>query len=498
MGEVYLEKGQTSDAIEKLEEAYELDSYETQYPLARALIAHARAKEKQSSYEEALSACARALEISPNERLAQDIQKGIWNKQGETELNQGNFQEALKLYKKAENKKQTDNVWARIQREDLKSLEEKANLHVKTLSWSSAIKIYKQLVEKAPDKESKNEWKQSLEQCEEEQFLDDKYTQGLGALSRNDFKQAQRAFAEVVHIRPDYKRNGDAAAKLLERSVSEKKSITIERIFQSKLFRTLSISSIILVIIWGIFYIVSLPNIDNTSGASEVNTVEVQPSNTPKSIPTDSPVPEPSRTPRPTNTPMPTSTPVPVSAILYSEDFEDGEAQGWTDSVGTKSVEEDEDGNFYFKIAGPDNYPQSWLDSDYIDMSDWTDYAFETRVRFISGTLFMCARADGGTAFYTFYAFSNDNHIALSEYDVDQNVEWGGYDIDKNYTISHNKWYTFRFELNGSTLSLYIDDELVITTEANAPLVRESGGIGFYIGGNEEVHFDDIRVWELH
>ncbi|MBC8334567.1 MAG: hypothetical protein ISR59_03960 [Anaerolineales bacterium] len=105
--------------------------------------------------------------------------------------------------------------------------------------------------------------------------------------------------------------------------------------------------------------------------------------------------------------------------------------------------------------------------------------------------------ADGGSAFYTFYIGSNDNYIALSEFDVAQNVEWGGYDISKSYSIRHNQWYTFRFELDQSTLSFYVDDKLASTTEANLPLVRESGGIGFYIGGNEEVHLDDIKVWSL-
>ena len=226
-------------------------------------------------------------------------------------------------------------------------------------------------------------------------------------------------------------------------------------------------------------------------------TITLTPSPFPSAtVPPPTATPTASKTLRPTRTPSPTLTSIPSSVILYSEDFEDGEAQWWTDSVGTQSVEE-EDNNFYYQITGPENYPQSWLDSDYIDMSDWTDYAFEVRVRFVSGTLFMCARAEGGSAFYTFYVGSNDDYVALSEYDRNQNVEWGGYDISESYTILHNRWYTFRFELDGDKLSLYIDDKLASTSKANQPLVRESGGIGFYMGGGDEIHFDDIRVWRL-
>ena len=182
--------------------------------------------------------------------------------------------------------------------------------------------------------------------------------------------------------------------------------------------------------------------------------------------------------------------------MLYVEDFEDERAQNWGDSVGNWTIEE-EGGNHYWRGTGPVNYPQSWLQSNGIDINGWTDYAFETRVRFVSGTLFMCARASTGNAFYTFYLDSNNDSVGFAEYDPDQKVDWGGYDINKHYTIRQNQWYTFRFDLVGNMLSLYIDDKLVSAIQANLPLVRKSGGIGFYMGGGNEIHFDDIRVWKL-
>ena len=71
---------------------------------------------------------------------------------------------------------------------------------------------------------------------------------------------------------------------------------------------------------------------------------------TPTSIPT--------QTPRPTRTPTPTATPIPASAILYSEDFEDGSVDRWVVEFGDWSVVK-EDGNQYWRGSGPENYPQA-------------------------------------------------------------------------------------------------------------------------------------------
>lgn len=80
LGETYLSLGRIEDAVSQLETAYILDTNEAKYPFVRALMSLAKEKEKAGLYQEALVACERALEISPNEQLAQDIRKTVLEK----------------------------------------------------------------------------------------------------------------------------------------------------------------------------------------------------------------------------------------------------------------------------------------------------------------------------------------------------------------------------------------------------------------------------------
>jgi hypothetical protein len=190
---------------------------------------------------------------------------------------------------------------------------------------------------------------------------------------------------------------------------------------------------------------------------------------------------------------------VPASAIVYSEDFEDGAADAWRDSSGTWSIEE-ESGNLFWSGTGPNNYPQAWLDSDLdptLNLSSWSDYAFEVRVRFPKpGSLFICARAHGGESFYNAHLDAANNWVIFADYDGTEVNDGSNYQTfgGEDYPIRTNRWYTVRFELEGNNLRLYVDDELVTTAMRSS---WDSGGIGFYMGGGTEVHFDDLRVWSL-
>ena len=210
-------------------------------------------------------------------------------------------------------------------------------------------------------------------------------------------------------------------------------------------------------------------------------------------------------TPRPTSTPSPTPAPtatptsVPMSSILYSEDFEDGVADAWGTSVGEWKIE-DEIGNHFWVGTGPDNYPQAWLDNELdptLNFSDWKDYAFEVDVRFPQkGTLFMCARADGGAAFYNVSFGTYGDLIQFADYDGTETNDGSNYQTfgSARYNLTLHRWYTVRFEVKGTLLRFYIDDKLVATASRDT---WQKGGIGFYMGGGDKINFDNIRVWSL-
>lgn len=212
--------------------------------------------------------------------------------------------------------------------------------------------------------------------------------------------------------------------------------------------------------------------------------------------------PTPSRTPRPTSTPRPvltntntavptrTATPgptvVPAASILYQEDFEDGQAQNWVTYFSSWTIVEQGD-NHYWAGTGPQDYPQAWINSSYI----WDDYAFEAHIRVRSGGVFVCVRAaNGGSSFYNVFLNSNDSNLQFAEY------RNGNYQLfgSGNFNMNRNRWYTVRFEVQGNDLRFYIDNRLVLSAQRNG-IAR--GGVGFYMGGGDEVHIDDMRVWRL-
>lgn len=82
LGEALLEQGKVDDAVTELGRAYELDRDEARLSLARALVAQAKAREEAGDEDSALAACEQALQISPNERAAQEIRTAIWIRRG--------------------------------------------------------------------------------------------------------------------------------------------------------------------------------------------------------------------------------------------------------------------------------------------------------------------------------------------------------------------------------------------------------------------------------
>ena len=491
LGETFLAMEQAEDAVRQLEIASSLDSYESQYPLARALIALAKEKEKNGLDQDALSAAERALVVSPNERLAQDIKKSILERQGDNALKQGDLKAALFAFEKAENAEKVKQVEREYKLKELQILEQEANSFAQKKDWKQAILAYEQLIEKAPDEKSKAVWQSGLAKCKEEEKLESLFTLGLGALTSGDWEQAKKTLSEVVYIRPDYAKDNKSAVKLLEQAVAGRKPVTIETIFQSNLFRIFGSISLLVVIGYFVFSAVRGVAVETQEPTQVASTSSVE-SSTPEIIPTVT------KTKIPTVTPTLTLTSVPQSSILLQEDFEDGEADGWgkasdTDYVGTWVIEQETNGNHYWSGTGPTAYPQNWYGDATLN---WTDYAFENRIQFVTGgTIFICIRSDSGSAFYTVY--TDGSYFDLSEYNPSKGIEWTSASLGISASLQRNKWYTVRLEISGSELKTYVDNKLVLTHTLSTPLINIQGGIGYYMGGGEKFYIDDIKVWSL-
>jgi hypothetical protein len=83
-----------------------------------------------------------------------------------------------------------------------------------------------------------------------------------------------------------------------------------------------------------------------------------------------------------------------------------------------------------------------------------------------------------------------DDWAVFTDYDGKNYETFGG----TSYPIHNNQWHTVRLEVQGSQLRLFIDNNLATSAIRTS---HDKGGVGYYLGGGEEVHFDDLKVWPL-
>lgn len=210
-----------------------------------------------------------------------------------------------------------------------------------------------------------------------------------------------------------------------------------------------------------------------------------EPSQTPTELPTLTVLPSKTNIPTLTST----FTPIPPDSILFQKDFENGAVGAWQqiDEGGIWTVQQGVDGNHYLCGTGPSkNPPQIW----YRDKKTlWTDYAFETRVKFVKGhTLYIIFRNDLG---------SNKHYgVALNDYGLSLMQTWSM--IGRSFPMLPypDRWYFFKVEIKGDSLSIYLDN-LLFEEITLQPPVTNQGGIGYVTAATEEVCLDDIKVWSL-
>jgi len=198
LGETLLQLTRIDKAVAELERAYEQDREEARLLLTRALVARARAQEEAGDEDGALAVCERALQVSPDDYTAQKIRNAIL----------------------------------------MRRLEAKARGHERAERWAEAVKVYEQLVTQALDEESRATWDAALERCRKEKSLARFFDEGTKALEEKNWQRAQRAFAEVVHDRPDYGTDKQLVARLLLQAVLRKPARKYRRVLTAALITT--------------------------------------------------------------------------------------------------------------------------------------------------------------------------------------------------------------------------------------------------------------------
>lgn len=171
------------------------------------------------------------------------------------------------------------------------------------------------------------------------------------------------------------------------------------------------------------------------------------------------------------------------AATLFSDNFEDGNASGWSTNSGSWSVVSD--GSYAYKQSSTSStcYTSSGSTS-------WTNYAVEAKVKPLSfngssKTVGVCARFQSTSNFYA-AILSNDNKL-----EIIKKVGGGNTSLaSKSFTVQTGIWYQIKLSVNGSSLICSVNgvDELTATDSSFT-----TGKIGFTMS-NVSAEFDDVTV----
>jgi tetratricopeptide (TPR) repeat protein len=195
LGEALLERDQTSEAVAELERAYNLDQDEALYALVRALMAQAKAQEQAGDDDGALAASRRALEISPNERTAQEMRVAIWTRRGDEALEQGDFQTALAAYQEVGDTDGIAQVEAMQRQNRLQSLYKRAEDHILEGEWSQVVRALETIL--AEDQDYRDA-AIKLESAKTQQKISTLYSAAVGFQETGRWQEAIDRFSEII------------------------------------------------------------------------------------------------------------------------------------------------------------------------------------------------------------------------------------------------------------------------------------------------------------
>ncbi|MDR6550876.1 polysaccharide lyase 8 family protein [Paenibacillus qinlingensis] len=173
-----------------------------------------------------------------------------------------------------------------------------------------------------------------------------------------------------------------------------------------------------------------------------------------------------------------------IQSALFSDNFEDGNADGWSTTGGTWSVVTDGS-----KMYSQTNTTLSSGIFATAGSASWTDYSVEAKIKPMSFPI--STAVVGLVARYTDvnnrYNFTYSNGVL----DISKRVNGVATALaSKAYSLIPGTTYTFKAQLNGSTLELYVNGVKELTA-SDATFTSGKIGLTSY---KSSVQFDDIVV----
>src|SRR5262252_243477 len=135
---------------------------------------------------------------------------------------------------------------------------------------------------------------------------------------------------------------------------------------------------------------------------------------------------------------------------LFSDNFEDGNTNGWSKSNGTWTVVTDGSLVMRQSATGVDARARAGLTS-------WTNYSVQARVKALSfnGTnryVNLIARAINSNHFY-YLALQNNNQLLLVRRDGDTSATLAS----KSFTVTTGTFFTLRLDVQGSSIRAFVN-----------------------------------------
>ncbi|MFQ6134753.1 MAG: PKD domain-containing protein [Nitrososphaerales archaeon] len=169
--------------------------------------------------------------------------------------------------------------------------------------------------------------------------------------------------------------------------------------------------------------------------------------------------------------------------VLFQDDFEKGNVNGW--ALGDEWSIVEEDGNHVLNMRG--------VVSQAIGYRYWIDYAFQSNVKIVQDSLLMLFRVNMQLK------GSYMIRIGLDHVNLNREVRGRGDALaDADITLQPNKWYTIRIEGRRNNIKIFIDDELTIDYTDGSESAILYGNIGFETFQSSYIQIDDVLVIDLH
>jgi len=171
---------------------------------------------------------------------------------------------------------------------------------------------------------------------------------------------------------------------------------------------------------------------------------------------------------------------------LFSDDFQDGNADGWARSSGTWSVVTD--GSLAYRQSGTSSDSNSRTGS-----ASWTNISVQARVKPIAFNgadryVGVMTRVVNSNHYY-FLALQNGNRLLLGKRAGSSPITLA----TKSFTFSPGTFFTLRLDANGSTLTGFVNGTQQLTASDSEFTAGIIGGATFFASAS----FDDFLVTSI-